>query len=79
MFAGRVGRPHGLDGSFHVVDAVPQLLTAGTPLTVDGRATEIVRRQTLADVWSLDAVLADVPAPSAVDQPAPEHPVGASS
>jgi diaminopimelate decarboxylase len=46
----------------------------------DGRATEIVRRQTLADVWALDAVLADVSAPSpAVDQPAPEHPVGASS
>jgi diaminopimelate decarboxylase len=46
----------------------------------DGRATEIVRRQTLADVWALDAVLADVPAPSpAVDQPAPEHPVGATS
>jgi diaminopimelate decarboxylase len=46
----------------------------------DGRATEIVRRQTLADVWALDAVLADVPAPSpAVDQPAPEHPVGVHS
>jgi diaminopimelate decarboxylase len=46
----------------------------------DGRATEIVRRQTLADVWALDAVLAGVPAPSpAVDQPAPEHPVGAHS
>ncbi len=46
----------------------------------EGRATEIVRRQTLADVWSLDAVLADVPAPSpALDQPAPEHAVGARS
>jgi diaminopimelate decarboxylase len=46
----------------------------------DGRATEIVRRQTLADVWALDAVLADVPAPSpAVDQPAVENPVGATS
>jgi diaminopimelate decarboxylase len=46
----------------------------------EGRATEIVRRQTLADVWALDAVLADVPAPSpAVDQPAPEHPVAAGS
>ncbi len=46
----------------------------------DGRATEIVRRQTLADVWALDAVLADEPAPSpAVDQPAPEHPVGVTS
>jgi diaminopimelate decarboxylase len=43
----------------------------------DGAATEIVRRQTLADVWALDAVLADVPAPTpAVDQPAPERTVG---
>jgi diaminopimelate decarboxylase len=46
----------------------------------DGVATEIVRRQTLSDVFALDAVLADVPAPSpAIDQPAPEHPVGARS
>ncbi|MGR6965730.1 diaminopimelate decarboxylase [Geodermatophilus sp. URMC 61] len=43
----------------------------------DGVATEVVRRQTLSDVFALDAVLADVPAPSpAIDQPAPEHPVG---
>jgi len=46
----------------------------------DGAATEIVRRQTLSDVFALDAVLAGVPAPSpAIDQPAPEHPVGATS
>jgi len=44
----------------------------------DGAATEIVRRQTLADVFALDAVLAELPAPSpAPSQPAPEHPVGA--
>jgi diaminopimelate decarboxylase len=46
----------------------------------DGDATEIVRRQTLSDVFALDAVLAGTlaasPAPS---QPAPEHPVGARS
>jgi diaminopimelate decarboxylase len=43
----------------------------------DGVATEIVRRQTLSDVFALDAVLADAPAPSpAPSQPAPEHPVG---
>jgi diaminopimelate decarboxylase len=30
----------------------------------DGVATEIVRRQTLSDVFALDAILADVPAPS---------------
>ncbi|TFV68817.1 diaminopimelate decarboxylase [Blastococcus sp. CT_GayMR20] len=46
----------------------------------DGVATEIVRRQTLADVFALDAVLADGPAPSpAPSQPAPEHPVGVRS
>ncbi|MGY2065055.1 diaminopimelate decarboxylase [Blastococcus sp. SYSU DS0619] len=46
----------------------------------DGAATEIVRRQTLSDVFALDAVLADRPAPSpAIDQPAPEHPAGATS
>jgi diaminopimelate decarboxylase len=46
----------------------------------DGAATEIVRRQTLSDVFALDAVLAGRPAPSpAPSQPAPEHPVGARS
>ncbi|MGY1739959.1 MULTISPECIES: diaminopimelate decarboxylase [unclassified Blastococcus] len=46
----------------------------------DGVATEIVRRQTLSDVFALDAVLADVPAPSpAIDQPAPEHAAGVTS
>jgi diaminopimelate decarboxylase len=45
----------------------------------DGVDTEIVRRQTLSDVFALDAVLADVPAPSvAPSQPAPEPPVGAT-
>jgi diaminopimelate decarboxylase len=29
----------------------------------DGVATEIVRRQRLSDVFALDAVLADLPAP----------------
>jgi diaminopimelate decarboxylase len=46
----------------------------------DGAATEIVRRQTLSDVFALDAVLAGETAPSpAPSQPAPEHPVGARS
>jgi len=46
----------------------------------NGVATEIVRRQTLSDVFALDAVLADRAAPSpAPSQPAPEHPVGARS
>jgi diaminopimelate decarboxylase len=46
----------------------------------EGVATEIVRRQTLADVFALDAVLAGLPAPSpALDQPAPEHAAGYTS
>jgi 16S rRNA processing protein RimM len=42
--AGRVGRPHGLDGSFYVTGARPRLLTIGTIVTVAGRGAEIVRR-----------------------------------
>jgi 16S rRNA processing protein RimM len=42
--AGRVGRAHGLDGSFYVTRARPRLLTLGTAVTVDGAVTEIVRR-----------------------------------
>jgi 16S rRNA processing protein RimM len=44
LHAGRVGRPHGLDGSFHVVEPTPQLLTLGAPLRVGERTTEVVRR-----------------------------------
>jgi 16S rRNA processing protein RimM len=35
--AGRVGRPHGLDGSFHVVDPDARLLAEGTELAGLGR------------------------------------------
>jgi 16S rRNA processing protein RimM len=42
--AGRVGRPHGLDGSFYVRDATPRLLEAGREVVVDGRPSRIVRR-----------------------------------
>jgi 16S rRNA processing protein RimM len=44
IVAGRVGRPHGLDGSFHVVLPVPALLALGATVTVGGHAREIVRR-----------------------------------
>jgi 16S rRNA processing protein RimM len=44
LLAGRVGRPHGLDGSFYVTRARPALLELGMALTVEGRATTIVRR-----------------------------------
>src|SRR3954468_7574068 len=42
VLAGRVGRPHGLDGSFHVVGADPEL--ARDEYLVDGAVREVVRR-----------------------------------
>lgn len=44
LHAGRVGRPHGLDGSFHVTQPRAALLDAGRSLLVGGREDEIVRR-----------------------------------
>lgn len=41
---GRVGRSHGLDGSFYVTRPRARLLTLGAVLTVDGRMAAIVRR-----------------------------------
>ena len=43
LAAGRVGRPHGLDGSFHVVEPRPPLLVLGAQVTVAGVSREIVR------------------------------------
>jgi 16S rRNA processing protein RimM len=37
MLAGRIGRPHGLDGSFHVNDPRPEVLTLGMELEGLGR------------------------------------------
>jgi 16S rRNA processing protein RimM len=42
--AGRVGRAHGLDGSFYVTVPRPRLLAVGTSVMVAGRRTAIVRR-----------------------------------
>jgi 16S rRNA processing protein RimM len=44
LSAGRVGRPHGLDGSFHVTRPRPALLTPESTLRVAGSEAEIVRR-----------------------------------
>jgi 16S rRNA processing protein RimM len=44
LSAGRVGRPHGLDGSFYVTRPRARLLTLGTTVTIAGREAEIVRR-----------------------------------
>ena len=41
---GRVGRPHGLDGSFYVTRPRPRLLTLGAAVSIAGRASSIVRR-----------------------------------
>jgi len=43
LVAGIVGRPHGLDGSFRVVQARPPLLVLGARVTVAGVEREIVR------------------------------------
>ena len=43
MPAGRVGRPHGLDGSFYVTRPVARLLVVGSTVQLDGREAEIVR------------------------------------
>jgi 16S rRNA processing protein RimM len=47
--AGRVGRPHGLDGSFHVARAVPDLLAAGALVSVAGNERRIERLAGRAD------------------------------
>jgi 16S rRNA processing protein RimM len=47
--AGRVGRPHGLDGSFYVTGARSRLLSLGTRVTVGGAVHEIVRRAGVAE------------------------------
>ena len=41
---GRVGRPHGLDGSFHVIDASPDLPAEGGEVSVRGISRRVVRR-----------------------------------
>jgi 16S rRNA processing protein RimM len=42
--AGRVGRPHGLDGSFHVTDANAGLLVLGARVVIGRRELAITRR-----------------------------------
>jgi 16S rRNA processing protein RimM len=44
LSAGRVGRPHGLDGSFHVTRGKPRLLAEGTIVSVAGAERRIERR-----------------------------------
>jgi 16S rRNA processing protein RimM len=44
LAAARVGRAHGLDGSFYATGPLTRLLTLGAVVTVAGRSVEIVRR-----------------------------------
>jgi 16S rRNA processing protein RimM len=44
LSAGRVGRAHGLDGSFYVTRPRPRLLGEGTTVAVGGEQRRIVRR-----------------------------------
>jgi 16S rRNA processing protein RimM len=44
LLAGRVGRPHGLDGSFHVTRPNVQLLASTATVLVDDRELDITRR-----------------------------------
>jgi 16S rRNA processing protein RimM len=44
LAGGRVGRPHGLDGSFYVLEARAALLTNGARVRVAGREADVVRR-----------------------------------
>jgi len=41
---GRVGRPHGLDGSFHVTRPNPRLPAEGGSVVIGGQRREITRR-----------------------------------
>ena len=47
--AGRVGRPHGLDGHFHVTSPTPQLVAPGQQVVVNDVPTEIVATKGTAD------------------------------
>ena len=47
--AGRVGRPHGLDGSFHVTRPDARLLEGRDELLLDGRTVTVERRAGTAD------------------------------
>jgi 16S rRNA processing protein RimM len=44
LWVGRVGRPHGLDGSFYVAEATAQLPPGGGVVGVAGKPCKIARR-----------------------------------
>lgn len=58
LAVGRVGRPHGLDGSFHVTQPRERVLEAARSLIVDEREVAIVRHDgtPAAPILRLDGV-----------------------
>jgi 16S rRNA processing protein RimM len=58
LSAGRVGRPHGLDGSFHVTKPRTRLLSVEIPLRVAGEPTDVLRRAGTDDRPILKVALA---------------------
>jgi 16S rRNA processing protein RimM len=58
LAGGRVGRPHGLDGSFHVLEPRPGLLRLGVVVRAGDREAKIVRRAGTDDrpILRLDGV-----------------------
>jgi len=79
MRAGRVGRPHGLDGSFHVLEPVARLLVEGAEVaglgTITGRKGSddrpIVRVSAAGDREAADALRG-----RELDIPGEEDPLG---
>jgi len=59
LVAGRIGRPHGLDGSFHVTGVRPRLLGQGNAVRVGERDTEIERLAGTEDRPIVRVTLAD--------------------
>ena len=59
LVAGRVGRAHGLDGSFHVTGPRPQLLDVGNAVRLGDHETEIERRSGTDERPILRVPLAD--------------------
>lgn len=45
VVVGRVGKPHGLDGSFHVIEPRPGALSVGAKVALGDAETEIVGRK----------------------------------
>lgn len=59
LVVGRIGRPHGLDGSFHVTGVRPRLLGLGDVVRVEERETEIERLAGTDDRPIVRVTLAD--------------------